>query len=108
MKGAGAGGCGRDTGTGIYESTSIGEEDLQQVQDHPSARRGAGDLREHEAQAAPRLADCEQKLARPDYAGETACATILSRHDLVGQAFSLPDFCDRVRYIVLLARTETR
>jgi hypothetical protein len=34
-----------------YESTSVGEEDLRQVQDCPAPRRGAGDLLESEAQA---------------------------------------------------------
>jgi len=38
-----------------YESTGIGKENLWQVQDHPPQRRGAGDLRELEAQTAPGL-----------------------------------------------------
>jgi hypothetical protein len=35
------------------ESTGIGKKDLRQVQGHPSARRGARNLREPQAQAAP-------------------------------------------------------
>jgi hypothetical protein len=34
------------------ESAVVGKKDLQQVQDHQAARRGAGDLREPQAQAA--------------------------------------------------------
>jgi small subunit ribosomal protein S13 len=36
----------------VYESTSIGQENLRQVQGHPSQGCGAGDLRELQAQTA--------------------------------------------------------
>ncbi len=39
----------------VYESTSIGKEDLRQVQGHPPPWSGARDLREFETQAASRL-----------------------------------------------------
>jgi hypothetical protein len=35
------------------EGSVVSQEDLRQMQDHPSARRGARDLHESEAQAAP-------------------------------------------------------
>jgi hypothetical protein len=38
-----------------YEGTSIGKENLRQVQDHPPQRRGASDLRKHKTQTAPGL-----------------------------------------------------
>jgi hypothetical protein len=40
-----------------YESTSIGQENLRQVQDHPSPGCGARDLHELETQAAARIKD---------------------------------------------------
>ena len=40
---------------GFHESKGIGKEDLRQVQGYPSQGRGAGDLHQHETQAAPGL-----------------------------------------------------
>jgi hypothetical protein len=40
----------------VYEGTSVGKEDLRQVQGHPPQRRGAGDLRKLETQTTPGLA----------------------------------------------------
>src|SRR5208282_107136 len=39
----------------VYESKSIGQEDLRQVQGHPPQGSSAGDLRKRETQAAPRV-----------------------------------------------------
>jgi hypothetical protein len=38
-----------------YESTSIGQENLRQMQGHPPQRRSAGDLRQFQAQTAAGL-----------------------------------------------------
>jgi hypothetical protein len=38
-----------------HESPGIGQEDVQELQDHPAQRRGSRDLHGRTSQAAPRL-----------------------------------------------------